>query len=494
MSGGGDVLYGPKPAILDRLPFQIGSRSSPRKPRVPSATDLQTRLPGLVIVWDWLGITAAGLLIDVALAQEDVSEPSRYLDIVLAATLAVNYLHLLRGYCIPSMHKMGVQVTKASLAWFGAFASVAAIDYAAGQVTEFGEIWAGLWFVSAWLFICTSRGLVGSLLSRWQRDGRLARRIAVLGTGPAAAVLARRLQAHSEEATVIGLFVEDDVAAGVDESAGSLDRLTLLANSGEVDEVILAITGDPSAGLRQTMAKLALTQVEVKISPRLPDLGFPVQGLSKVAGISALTIQARPLSGWGAPLKRAEDIVLTSFLLILLTPLLLLLAVLIKLDSPGPVIFRQERHGFNNNRFCVFKFRTMHHVPDPDPGIPQARRNDPRVTRIGAILRCTSLDELPQLFNVLLGDMSLVGPRPHATAHNDKYAPLIDGYLARHRVRPGITGWAQVNGWRGETETLEKMRNRLEHDLFYIANWSLLLDLKVLALTFPVIVRGTNAY
>jgi putative colanic acid biosynthesis UDP-glucose lipid carrier transferase len=158
------------------------------------------------------------------------------------------------------------------------------------------------------------------------------------------------------------------------------------------------------------------------------------------------------------------------------------------------VIFRQERRGFHNDSIMVYKFRTMYHRENQDPGVPQARRNDPRVTRFGAWLRRTSVDELPQLFNVLRGDMSLVGPRPHALPHNEEFAKLIDGYLTRHRMKPGITGWAQVNGWRGETDTVEKMQNRLEHDLFYIANWSLLLDIKVLLMTIPVVVRGTNAY
>lgn len=493
MSGGGDVLYGPKVDLLARLPFHLGSRSSPDKPRTPSVADLQTRLPALVLVWDWLGITAAGLLIE-ALTQPDFGEPSYSLVVVLGATLTANYMYLLRGYCICSMHKIAVQGAKASLAWFGAFASVTAVGYFAGQAPAIGEDWTELWFMTVWLYLGATRWIMGSLLMRWQKDGRLARRVAVLGTGQAANVLARELQAHGEEARVVGLFADSGAPAEPGDNTGNLDLLTALANSGEVDEVILVISDGPSAAVRQAVAKLALTQVEVKVHPQLPNLGFPIQGFSKVAGVSTLTIQARPLAGWGAPLKRAEDIVLTSLLLALLSPVLLLVAFVIKLDSPGPVIFRQERHGFNNNRFLVFKFRTMHHMRDPDPSMPQARRNDLRVTRFGAFLRRTSLDELPQLFNVLRGEMSLVGPRPHATAHNDKYAPLIDGYLARHRVRPGITGWAQVNGWRGETETLEKMRHRLEHDLFYIANWSLLLDMKVLLLTLPVIMRGTNAY
>lgn len=494
MLGGGDVLHGPKVVPLAGLPLQHRSWLSPRRPTTPSVIDLQTRLPGLVLVWDWFGISAIGLLIDAALTPSGANHPPHYLEIVLGATLTVNYLHLLRGYCVRGMRHITAQVTKASLAWIGAFASLAALGYVAGQTPEAWGTWTGFWFIGAWMFIGATRWLTCFLLNRWQKEGRLARRIAVVGTGPAAAVLARRLQAQSEEARVVGLFAEGEAPVGAGDDEGNLELLASLASAGEVDEVILAVSGDAPMGVRLAMTKLAGTQVEVKISPGVLNAGFPILGFSKVAGIPGLTVQARPLAGWGAPLKRAEDIVLTGLMLILLAPLLLFVGAMIKIDSPGPVIFRQERHGFNNNRFIVFKFRTMRYIPKPDASVPQARRNDPRVTRVGAFLRRTSLDELPQLFNVLRGDMSLVGPRPHATAHNDKYAPLIDGYLSRHRVKPGITGWAQVNGWRGETETLEKMRKRLEHDLFYVSNWSLLLDFKVLALTFPVIIGGNNAY
>jgi putative colanic acid biosynthesis UDP-glucose lipid carrier transferase len=170
-----------------------------------------------------------------------------------------------------------------------------------------------------------------------------------------------------------------------------------------------------------------------------------------------------------------------------------IIAAAIKLDSPGPVFFRQRRYGFNNDAIVVWKFRTMHHRPDDETVVPQATRNDPRVTRVGRFLRRTSLDELPQIFNVLTGEMSLVGPRPHAVAHNEQYAKIIDDYLSRHRVKPGITGWAQVNGLRGETDTPEKMRLRVQHDLYYIDNWSFLFDLKILALT-PFAAINRNAY
>ena len=226
----------------------------------------------------------------------------------------------------------------------------------------------------------------------------------------------------------------------------------------------------------------------------MPDIAIAPREASLLFGQPMLTVYHRPLMGWSRVAKRAEDLVLSLAALVLLAPLMALVGILIKLDSPGPVLFQQERLGFNNNVIVVFKFRTMRHRSAPESDVPQARRGDPRVTRIGAILRRTSLDELPQLLNVLKGEMSLVGPRPHALAHNDQYAALINEYLGRHRVQPGITGWAQVNGLRGETATLDKMQRRVEHDLAYIDGWSLLLDLKILSLTAFLSVFDRNAY
>ena len=196
----------------------------------------------------------------------------------------------------------------------------------------------------------------------------------------------------------------------------------------------------------------------------------------------------------GADLGTSLVAQLLTLRLTWLSPVLIAAALMIKLDSPGPVLFRQRRYGFNNNPITVFKFRTMRHDQADDRLVPQARRNDPRVTRVGAFLRRTSLDELPQLINVLRSEMSLVGPRPHAVAHNEQYAHVIDDYLSRHRVKPGITGWAQVNGLRGETDTPDKMRRRVQYDLYYIDNWSLYLDFKILALTPFVGLVHKNAY
>jgi putative colanic acid biosysnthesis UDP-glucose lipid carrier transferase len=192
-------------------------------------------------------------------------------------------------------------------------------------------------------------------------------------------------------------------------------------------------------------------------------------------------------------LKRLVDVVFSSFVLILLAPLLVLIGIGVKLSSPGPVLFKQRRHGIHNREIIVYKFRSMR-VMEDGTAIPQATRNDARVTPFGAFLRSTSLDELPQFINVLQGRMSIVGPRPHAIAHNEAYRKLIDGYMLRHRVKPGITGWAQINGHRGETDTLEKMKRRLKCDLNYINHWSLALDLQIILRTVLVFFKTQDVY
>ena len=242
------------------------------------------------------------------------------------------------------------------------------------------------------------------------------------------------------------------------------------------------------------LQKLRNVAVDVKLCPEAIAFDLPNLGYDDLAGVPMLGIFERPLTGWNTVAKNVEDRILAIILLLVGWPILLVIALLIKLTSRGPVLFRQPRYGFNNNEFTVLKFRTM--VPEPFGGeeILQARRDDPRVTWIGHILRRTSFDELPQLFNVLRGDMSLVGPRPHAVAHNKEYSRVIDEYLGRHRVKPGITGWAQVNGLRGETKSPELMRQRVQHDLFYIEHWSLLFDLKILFLTLFVGFVHENAY
>ncbi len=462
-------------------------------PRRNSRIDLQTCLPGLLRISDWFGVTVLGILIAPHFARSD-SPLTHTLGIVLAATVLVNFLHIARAYSVRSVLRLRVQLASVSIAWLGAHASLLAISYGLDRSDEFVADWAILWFAAGWLYLAATRCGAALQLSRWRREGRLARNIAILGSGPAALALAQRLRANRDEGNVIGVFIDGRVPSGIDDVAGDGDLLASLANAGQVDEVILAFPRRSPAILDRAMARFCASQVEVRIALGISGTGYPPGGLSLISGIPTLTVQRRPLTGWGAPLKRTEDMLLALLLLVILAPVFLIIALVIKLDSRGPVFFRQERYGFNNQRIVIYKFRSMLHEVRPDPSVPQASRDDPRVTRVGAILRRTSLDELPQLINVLAGDMSLIGPRPHATAHNEKYAHLINGYLGRHRMKPGMTGWAQVNGCRGETQAVDQMRRRLELDLYYIANWSLLLDLRILVTTIPAVIRGTNAY
>jgi Undecaprenyl-phosphate glucose phosphotransferase len=235
--------------------------------------------------------------------------------------------------------------------------------------------------------------------------------------------------------------------------------------------------------------------MNIRLCPDMIAFHLPHRQLSHVAGVPMLNVFDKPLSGWGLILKSLEDRALAAFILFLISPLLALIALAIKVDSRGPILFRQKRYGFNNEVIEVLKFRSMYtDRKDTDTAVVQATKRDPRVTTVGRILRRTSLDELPQFVNVLMGTMSIVGPRPHAVSHNEQYAVVIDEYLARHRVKPGITGWAQVNGLRGETETLEKMEQRVRYDLYYIENWSLLFDIRIILRTLFVGFSHPNAY
>lgn len=282
--------------------------------------------------------------------------------------------------------------------------------------------------------------------------------------------------------------------AGPDDAVGLrlIDEAVQFARSNNVDCVLLALQWSDERLRNLICDRLQLLPVRVLLLPdqhlesilaRAPQLGREF----------TIEIQRPPLSEGELALKRVLDVIVASGLLIALAPLLALVALLIRLETPGPVIFRQRRKGFNGQEFTIFKFRSMG-VMEDGAVIPQARRNDPRVTRVGRVLRATSIDELPQLMNVLWGHMSLVGPRPHAAAHDDGYSKLIAKYAFRQHVKPGLTGWAQVRGYRGETFRLEQMERRVECDLWYIKNWSFWLDLRILVLTCVEVLRRRNAY
>ena len=416
----------------------------------------------------------------------------------------MDFIYVFGGYAARCLSRGSTLVATACSGWLASTVSFIVAIAALGYLEVLTGPAIELWCAAGLLYLVLARAAVVWQVAHWRRQGRLLPRVAVLGASREAADFAARLSA-THEATVLGLFLEGgplpsatgegfELPKGFSGKAGTTDDLVALAAAGSVDQVVLAQPWPSPHSLHRTIARFAEFETMLSIEPALPPLKLSLLQFDFVGGVPTITLQRRPLSGWGAVAKRLEDVVIGFVALLLLTPVLLVIAVLIKLDSPGPVLFRQERYGFRNNRFFVYKFRSMRHESAEDRLVPQAQRNDPRITRVGAFLRRSSLDELPQLLNVLWGDMSLVGPRPHAAVHNEKYAQLIDGYLARHRMKPGITGWAQVNGARGGTESPQQMQRRLEYDLSYIANWSLHLDAKVLLMTIPAVLRGTNAY
>ena len=277
---------------------------------------------------------------------------------------------------------------------------------------------------------------------------------------------------------------------------GTTELLALIA-SGSIDEIVITLPPTATERIADIARRLQQYPVDVHIcthvSADVPLGAEPARTVRSLGPASLMEVQRRPIRDWGVLVKTLEDRILGGAMLLLLSPLFFVIALAIKLDSPGPVFFRQRRHGVSGQSIVVWKFRTMH-VQENGPEVKQATKGDPRVTSVGRILRATSLDELPQLINVLTGEMSLVGPRPHAVAHNEYYEKLIASYPGRNRVKPGITGWAQINGLRGETQTPELMARRVEHDIWYIRNWSLWLDLKILALTPVYGLIHKNAY
>jgi Undecaprenyl-phosphate glucose phosphotransferase len=279
---------------------------------------------------------------------------------------------------------------------------------------------------------------------------------------------------------------------------GTVEDLVEFARRTRIDLVIFSLPISAESRILQMLKKLWVLPVDIRLSAHSNKLRFRPRTYSYIGGVPVLDVFDRPITDWDVVMKWLFDRIVGGLALIAALPIMLLVAIAIKLDSRGPIFFKQKRYGFNNELIEVYKFRSMY-VDQCDPTAKQlATKNDPRITRVGRFIRKTSLDELPQLINVVIKDnLSLVGPRPHAVhakADNRLYDEAVDGYFARHRVKPGITGWAQVNGWRGETDTREKIQRRVEHDLYYIENWSVLFDFYILAITPIALAKHENAY
>lgn len=372
-----------------------------------------------------------------------------------------------------------------------------AFGYALKVSEHFSRFWLFAWTAVVAVSLVLARVVAAAVLRRAVREGGVfSRRIAIVGANEIGSRFAEHAAKPERAISIVGVFSSgpEDASSGFGYPAvGDLRALERAARAGEIDDVVIAMPKLTKEAMASLVNRLSILPVGLAICPNAHWLDHTGGEVIRIGGAPLLTLYRRPLEGWGGVLKTIEDYAVGVTAFLLLSPLLLTIAVAIRLEGKGPVLFTQQRHGFNHKVFRIYKFRTMT-VEEDGATIEQVKREDPRVTHLGAFLRHYSLDELPQIFNVLKGDMSLVGPRPHALAHNHQYAQTIENYSGRHKVKPGMTGWAQVNGFRGETSETEKMADRVRFDLEYIDNWSLWFDFKIMVLTFAAVLFPKNAY
>ncbi len=381
--------------------------------------------------------------------------------------------------------------------WGGTFLALTGLLFALKVGAQYSRLWIGSWFALAAALLAVAHVAL-RLALRWLRNrGYNVRTVCLVGDGEAAV----RLRELAGSRASLGFRVvawfgvherpEDPRALRV----GLLSELQEYVESAQVDEVWVAVPLREEGILRSTFRALHHSAANVRYAPDLYGYELLNHAVTEIGGVTMMDLSVSPMEGVNRLVKRSEDLVLGGLFLLLASPLMLLIALGVKLESPGPVLFKQRRIGWSGREFVIYKFRSMReHVEPVSGGLVQASRDDPRTTRFGRFLRRTSLDELPQLINVLQGRMSLVGPRPHAVEHHQIYIDQIPSYASRHMVKPGITGYAQISGYRGETDAPEKMQRRVEFDMLYIQRWSLALDLKIIALTLFKGLVHENAY
>src|ERR1700690_2571588 len=396
------------------------------------------------------------------------------------------------------------QYMRLASAWSVVFLIVIGASFFAKAGDMFSRVWLGSFYVSGLVALMISRKLLFVLVRKWTREGRLTRRTVIVGGGVAGERVIEELQRQKDcGVKIIGLFDDRGAERSSTDCAGErklgvVDDLVEFGRRTRLDLVIFSLPIAAEDRILQMLKKLWVLPVDIRLAAHTNKLQFRPRSYSYIGTVPVLDVADRPIADWDVVMKWLFDKIIGGPLLLFALPLMALIAIAIKPESRGPVFFKQKRYGFNNDLIEVYKFRSMY-IDATDADADKLVTNDaPRVTRVGCIIRKASLDELPQLFNVVFyGNLSLVGPRPHAVtpkAEAPLYAEAVDGYFARHRVKPGITGWAQINGWRGETDTHEKIQRRVENGLYYIENWSVLFDLNILAKTPFALFKIENAY
>jgi Undecaprenyl-phosphate glucose phosphotransferase len=488
------------PEIARRPPYQTagGRPSAVRTMSHEVIADFLQLIDFMVV----LGAGIVAYLVYVVSVVGQRFEYDRYgMAILAAAIVVVAILRKTDSYNFRYLPRLRLQLTRVAFAWGATVAVFATLVFVVKMATFFSRGWSISWVVLTFCGLAVVRVSLFYLLRQWTRSGRLTRKVAIVGAGEIGERLVTRvLTSDDNYVRIAGIF--DDRLSRVPGTVcgcpvlGTTDELIAMARQSVIDEIIIALPLRADLRIAELVAKLRTLPVDLRLS--IDEIGgFPLRGIGATASARTLEIIDRPLKHWSGMAKWLEDRILGGLLLLFVAPVMAVIALLVKLDSDGPVFFGQNRFGFNNKVIRVLKFRTMYVEQSNPPGEIRTVPDDPRVTRIGRFLRRFSLDELPQFINVVRGEMSLVGPRPHAVAMRagtKLYYEAVGEYFLRHRVRPGMTGWAQVNGHRGEIDTEEKARGRVAFDLWYIDHWSFWLDFKILAMTALAVWKQDNAY
>lgn len=413
----------------------------------------------------------------------------------VAFSLFAESLHLYRSWRTDFSSRFALCTFSS---WIIAIFAVSVFLFFSKSSAEISRFVIGFWFVSSAFFLIAWRIIFRLCLFKRRRQGFNTRKVGIIGLSAAGVGLANEFDHHPETGFTLQGFFDDREDKRLpqkfrDNLNGDIDQGIALARAGHFDVVYIALPLGAHKRIDAILHDLGDTTVDVHLIPDFFTYNLLNARLSHVGSTQTISVYESPLCGLSYLYKRVEDIIGASLILSVIALPMLIISLLIKLDSSGPILFKQKRYGLSGKAITVWKFRSMTVAEDGDR-VDQAIKNDPRVTKLGAFLRKTSLDELPQFINVLQGEMSIVGPRPHAVAHNEQYRSLVDFYMLRHKVKPGITGWAQINGWRGETDTLDKMKKRVEFDLHYIRNWSVSFDIKIVCLTMIKGFINRNAY
>jgi Undecaprenyl-phosphate glucose phosphotransferase len=442
----------------------------------PKAVYSTVVLAGLVTASEWLAITLASAIPYAAYVVPRIGQHPLYLAIagfgVTAATLA---FHAQRLYATPAFRRPLGAILRMAGAWTLLALCLMAALFVLRAEDSMSRMWLAIWSALSVLLLLAGRLGLARFVEALAHAGRLQRRAVVVGGGDLGAEVLRGLKtADPAELRILGVFddrgeARSPVFVESFQKLGTVDDLVAFARRSRVDVVIFALPITAEQRILTMLRKLCVLPVDIRLAAHANHLRFRPRSYSYIGPLPVLDILDTPIADWNVVIKYVFDKVVGSLALIALSPVLILTALAIRLETPGPVLFRQKRYGFNNELIEVYKFRSMYAHRLDAAASKLVTRDDARVTRVGRLIRKTSIDELPQLFNVVFkGDLSLVGPRPHAVqakAANLQYDEVVDGYFARHRVKPGMTGWAQINGWRGETDTQEKIQQRVEHDL-----------------------------